>query len=382
MNIAWVIIVTIIVIIVQSYMYNYWGPAKIRYNRSFSRSSVFEGEDIEMIDTISNNKLLPLPWLRLESKISKNLEFRSNHLGSKDDDGEFHRTLFSLMPYQKITRRHKLTCVQRGYYALNTVSMSTGDVFGFAQIFKSYDATAYVTVYPKIISLSEIPLPSHSWLGDISVRRWIIEDPFVLAGIREYTDRDALNTVNWKATARTGKLQVNQKDFTADHHLMIYVNFDQTDDIWLPIEDEARIEKGLSYAASIANEAISKGVSTGFGCNGYLVEPFTQKENDIKQSVRIEPNSSNQQLTYLLDTMAKLKIDRTENFNYFLTKDIDEQLTNNDILIITCTQTEEMECHIRELENLGNAVEVLLIEADEQAEYINANEEIGEIHAQ
>ena len=56
------------------------------------------------------------------------------------------------------------------------------------------------------------------------MRRWIVDDPFMLAGVREYQYGDSMRDVNWKATAKTGNLQVNQRDFTADRRLMVYLN--------------------------------------------------------------------------------------------------------------------------------------------------------------
>src|SRR5699024_6360963 len=117
------------------------------------------------------------------------------------------------------------------YYTLQTVSVTTGDGIGFSEVFDSFEAHTSVTVYPSIIAIDDIPLPSHSWLGDITVKRWIVEDPFLQAGVREYQYGDPLNSINWKATARTQNLQINKKDFTADHHLLIYVNFDIHEDI-------------------------------------------------------------------------------------------------------------------------------------------------------
>ncbi|MBM7573215.1 DUF58 domain-containing protein [Aquibacillus albus] len=369
MSIGWIIVVTMVFIVLQSHLYRKWGFHKIKYTRSFNQDSAFEGEEIEMVDELVNNKVLPLPWLRIESKINANLKLRdqSNQVSEMESE-VFHRTLFTLMPFQKITRRHYVTCLQRGYYSLQTVSLSTGDPFGFSEKFQSVQASAAVSVYPKIVPINEIPLPSHSWLGDITVRRWIIEDPFVYAGVREYNDSDPLNHVNWKATARTGNLQVNKKDFTADHHLMIYINFDQTEDIWMPIEDESLIEKGISYAASIADYALANGVSTGFGCNGYFVAPFNNPTDNVQPSIRVEPKNGQQQLTYLLDTMAKITMDRSRNFNYFLLEDMENQVTNRDILIITSMLTEQTQQYIDKLEALGNAVEILWLEKDADQE--------------
>ena len=65
---------------------------------------------------------------------------------------------------------------------------------------------------------------SHGWQGDITVRRWINEDPFYPAGVREYRPGDEMRRINWKAVARTGDLQVNQFDYTADRKLYLLVS--------------------------------------------------------------------------------------------------------------------------------------------------------------
>ena len=366
MSIAWFIFITIVIILFQSSLYKNFGLTNIEYKRYFNRKEVFQGEQIEMIDQIANKKLLPIPWLRLESKINSNLSFQKEDNERSNAEGDsFHRTLFSLLPYQKITRRHKVTCSKRGYYQLSTVSMSTGDAFGFGEFFRSISAHTAVTVYPQLIPVQDIPLPSHSWMGDLTVRRWIIDDPFIHAGVREYAYGDSMSSINWKATARTTSLQVSKKDYTADHNLMIYLNFDETEDIWLPIRDEQLFEKGLSYAASIAQYAISKGVNTGFGCNGYLVEPFGTTDK-IKESVRIEPKNNNSQLSLIWDTMAKLAIGRSMNFHYFLQEDITQKTSNLDILIITQSVTENTQTNIRQIEAQGNSVNVIRLSNDDE----------------
>ncbi|MFD2655543.1 DUF58 domain-containing protein [Gracilibacillus thailandensis] len=365
MNIAWIIVVLLIIIFLQGMLYSKFGLKGITYQRAFKQDAVFEGETIEMVDEIANKKLLPIPWIRLESKMSPYLitQLKKEQL----QQGEmFHRTLFSLLPYQKVTRRHRLIGAKRGYYPLNTVSVTTGDGIGFGEVFDSFEASTAVTVYPKLVPLEDIPLPSHSWLGDITVKRWIVEDPFLQAGIREYQQGDPLNSINWKATARTQSLQINKKDFTADHHLMIYVNFDTNEDIRMPIEQPEMVEKGLSYAASLANYAIEQGISTGFGCNGYFVEPFTNTTDRIKPSVRVAPSNSGQQIAYILDAIAKVKMDRSRNFRAFLQEDIDQGLTKTDMIIFAIRRTEKMEKQIAQLEGLGNAVELVIIGEEQE----------------
>lgn len=365
MSITWFIFVTLIVIALQSYIYSKWGLSRVQYTRSFSEVAVFEGEEIKMTDEIANKKLLPVPWLRLESKINENLQFKGQDQVEQDTEqaqsqqseiihGNYHRMLFSLLPYQRIRRKQNLICQKRGFYHFDNVDLSTGDVFGFGEDSKNVQSPAEIIVYPSLLAMDDIPLPTHSWLGDVVVRRWIIEDPFLTAGVRDYSAGDPLNSINWKATARTNELQVTKKDYSADHHLMIYVNFNQTGDIWHPIVDKQLTEQSLSYAATIAEFSISKGISTGFGCNSYM----GQKTNE---TIRIEAENSRQQLTYILETLAKLEVDANKSINSFLQEDIDRRTTGKDILIITAFVSSKMKENILQLEELGNSVELLML---------------------
>jgi uncharacterized protein (DUF58 family) len=364
MSIAWFIFVTLIVIGSQSYIYSKWGLSRVEYTRSFSEVAVFEGEAIKMTDEISNKKLLPIPWLRLEAKINKHLQFKGRDQTEQDHlqqseivHGNYHRMLFSLLPYQKIRRQQQLVCTKRGFYQFQNVDMSTGDVFGFGQTFKNIQSSAEIIVYPSLLPINDIPLPTHSWLGEVVVRRWIIEDQFLTAGVRDYAAGDPLHSINWKATARTNHVQVTKKDFSADHHLMIYINFNQTGDIWHPIIDKQLIELSLSYAATIAEFSISKGISTGFGCNSYI----GRKTNE---TIRIEPAHGRQQLIYILETLAKLEVDANKSVNSFLKEDITRKTTGKDILIITAVVSKQMKENIYRLEELGNSVELLTLESE------------------
>ncbi|SDY93132.1 Uncharacterized conserved protein, DUF58 family, contains vWF domain [Evansella caseinilytica] len=360
MGIHWLFVTTAVVVFVQSYLYKKRGLKHIHYTRFFSEQAVFEGGCIDMVEVISNRKLLPVPWLRLESRINANLQFGSQANLTIVDD-QFHRSLFSLMSFQKITRRHKVYCAKRGHYYMKTVSFTNGDLLGIDHSSKTHEVFASVIVYPKLIPTSDIPYPSTSWQGDVAVRRWIVDDPFVFAGVRDYAAGDSMRSINWKATARTGELMISKKDYTADPKLMIYLNFDETEDIWLPIKNEALIEKGISLAASMAQQAISQGIPTGFGCNSYIVEPF-EKQLPIKSSVRIDPGSGKNQLQYILETLAKVKIDRSMNFNQFLSEDLEEKTTGKDIVIITALVSDKMNERCRVLTANGNSVSFVPLE--------------------
>ena len=97
--------------------------------RSFSRPAAYEGETGEMIEVVRNDRPMIIPWLRVESRISRHLQFgRQENL---DVSGSmYHKSLFTLMPYQRITRRHRVRFLHRGAYDIGSACLTAGDVTG------------------------------------------------------------------------------------------------------------------------------------------------------------------------------------------------------------------------------------------------------------
>ena len=81
------------------------GLAGLSCSRQFSRRSFFEGEEGELVEIISNDRPVLVPWLRVESRMSRHLQF--GHQENLDISSNiYHKSLFILMPFQRITRRH------------------------------------------------------------------------------------------------------------------------------------------------------------------------------------------------------------------------------------------------------------------------------------
>lgn len=351
-----IIFIGIIIMVIQDVLYSKFGLSKIKYKRSFNVLTAYEGQKVSMIEVISNEKLLPVPWLRVESKMDKNLAFDTKDKVQINYD-EYHDSVFNLKPFMKVTRKYNILCKKRGYYELNTVTLTCGNLFFNNETFKGRAVDSRLYVYPEIIDVKEIPVPSRNWQGDIIVKRWIYHDPFIVAGIREYQYGDTIKDVNWKASAKTNKLQVNKHDFTADPKLMIYINVDVHENQWGIPDSEEPIEIGIKYAASIAYEALAKGMPVGLGTNGY-------RKHKQDEPIVIEPNSSKSQITDILETLSQLVILRRVSFYTYLDEEIERYKENRDIIIISTYVDEKINEKIEELRKLGNSVMVLPIESE------------------
>ncbi|MDF2815991.1 MAG: hypothetical protein K0Q81_2191 [Paenibacillus sp.] len=360
---AWIVFIAFVVIFIQGRVFERFGLRKVSYTRNFSERACYEGEEVQLVERISNVKPLPLPWLRLESLMDVSLRFPSQdnfdiQTGSLMQN---QKSFFSLMPYTSITRKHRILCTKRGAYNLNSVSLTCGDVFGMGKSTRTLKLDVQLLVYPRLVPLEDIPLPSHSWQGDITVRRWILEDPFIIQGARQYRFGDPLNAINWKATARSGQIQVHQRDFTSDHRLMIYVNFEVTELMWSQVSDPELVEQGLRYAATLASESIHRGIPTGFGCNSGTIDA-------PKESVRVEPGTGASHLELLLDTMAKVVVDRTMAIQTFLDQDLENGARRLDIVLFTAYVSDVMQERIKLLEQSDNAVSIVPLKHEEERE--------------
>lgn len=352
MNLLWLVFIAFALVLVQTQVFRRLGSRSLTYKRSFNTLKCKEGEEIFLVEEIANRKLLPMPWIRLESRIPAALKFKQAVDMDISQGAWFqnHSSLFSMLPFTKITRRHRVEAMQRGRYRLQTATMTYGDLIGWSRVARTIEMDVELLVHPKPLSIRDVPLPSHSWQGDVTVRRWIVEDPFLVAGVRDYQPSDPFHRVDWKATARAGRLQVRQQDFTADRKLMVYVNFEDSETMWKEISRPELIELGLRYAAAIVRQASKSGMDVGFGCNGRTAF------GDEKASLRLPPRAGKVHMETIYDAMARLDISRTEPFEFFLDEDVASRRRGYDYVIISAYMNETLNERVKKLRRGGNAV--------------------------
>ena len=127
MNLFWLLIVLLALGGAQSFVFSRFNFKSLKYTRTFSKRSVYEGETVEMVEQIVNRKLLPVPWLRVESRISPDLRFQTAQEEREiSEDEQYHKSVFYLGPYSRVTRRHTIKCLHRGDYQLKTVEADRG----------------------------------------------------------------------------------------------------------------------------------------------------------------------------------------------------------------------------------------------------------------
>jgi uncharacterized protein (DUF58 family) len=354
------IAVALLFLLVEYLLYKRLAMTGLVYQRTFSVTHAFEGETVQMRETIRNAKPLPLPLLTVESRMNANLRLSSNPNLEVNDIG-YHKSLFTLQPFSKIVRTHQVCCLRRGFYEVRSLAVCAYDLFGLARVSENELAVrAGIVVYPKLYDPGLFELPSHSLMGDLVVRRWIAEDPFLLAGVREYESGDPMNAINWKATAKTGNLKVNQYDHSANTRLMLLLNVESSEQQWGRDGDLAPVEHGISLCATLAKKAIDHGMEAGFAANGHRI-------GGPKEPIILDCASGDPQLYNLWEAMAMLEARRVQSFHTFLDGLAGTGLSGCDILVLTTYVDDAIDRQIRLLRMAGNSVDYMMLQAQEVA---------------
>lgn len=167
----------------------------LRVKRIFEQR-MFIGESQTVRIRITNRSWLPAAWINVQESLP--LE-----LGAT---GPF-QYVFSIPGKEKITAEYRLEARRRGYYPIGPLKITSGDVFGVVEGDVKGWETEYITVYPQVVPLVNLPLPSNMPLGILRSHQPIYQDPTRITGKREYIAGDSLRSVDWKTTAATGVLQ-------------------------------------------------------------------------------------------------------------------------------------------------------------------------------
>ena len=280
----------------------------------FTKSAITEGEEGEIIEVIENRKHLPLPMLKVRFQTSKYLGF-SNEVGSKTTDQYYRNDVFRIAGGEKITRKLKFLPNRRGYYHIKNIDLVGSDMFLSNEMVESMTTDCFLYVYPKVFENKEFQLSLHKLNGEILVKRHLMEDPFEYRGIREYQPFDDIRSVNWKATARTGALKVNQRNYTAMQTIRIFLNLENNGILKMDKEVEASMQIAMGIAAFF----LSQGIKVSCYANG--------RDILTDEHMVLEGGAGTGQLENIGKALARIDVEKkTKSFcDLFQEKILDEE---------------------------------------------------------
>jgi uncharacterized protein (DUF58 family) len=194
---------------------------------------------------------------------------------------------------------YTLYCKRRGYYAVGPLSLNTGDLFGFTQAQWIEDRPAFVTVYPQVVALHQLGLPSRSPFGVLPSRQRLFEDPNRMTGVREYMSGDSQRRIHWKASAHEDTLLV--KKFQPAIALNVSIVLDLNSRNYPTSSAVGSSEWAIIVAASLASYVSDQRQPVGLVTNG-----LDAPTNELTMPI---PSRQGQgHLTTILSALARVQM--------------------------------------------------------------------------
>ncbi|MCX7695789.1 MAG: DUF58 domain-containing protein [Caloramator sp.] len=257
--------------IMKKYIYK-----DIHYDISSSRDIVEFGEDVKLSFQLENRKRLPVTFLEAFLEVPKGMYFKNTKSKNKIRDEMYFSFQTVLMPYQRRIREYTVGFRKRGLYVINNAYLQVGDILGLSTKQVSFNLNKSFIVLPRKLNFEEVLLPYGSTMGNISVKRFILDDPTMIVGLREYTGFEPQKHIHWPTSLRLNKLMVKNFDYTTDSTVMIVVNVESHKPFYYSI-DSKRIEDCISIARDICEKLHDNKIPYGITINSQI----TSVNNEI-----------------------------------------------------------------------------------------------------
>lgn len=329
-----------------------WAPYALRFIKFHGQCDKIlaqPGESVTWTSTVENHSRLPVPFIRLELRfpnaltVKESPEWIRTHYRTGIQQWNAQERL-ALMPRQSCTRKVSFTAQCRGEYTLGSCRFSVGDILGFRET--GVEAPpGRIVVIPEKAKNSRALQAVGGFLGDLSVRRFILEDPILTIGFRDYTGQEPMKAVSWTRTAITGQLQVKQYDHTAEQTVTVLLN---TED-----GSPEELEGAFRLMRSVCEELERKKIPFGLRTNGNLPGP-------VGKLFRLSEGLGSQHLNTILYSLGRADYTCYHSFRDLTRKALEHRKSNESYIVVTPRQSTSLNAAIRQLEAAsGNPVCVL-----------------------
>ena len=334
-------------------LWAHYALERVEYGRSLSASRAFFGDTIVLDTRLANSKILPLPWVHVQDEVPEGLTFLGHQTAPAHRQGRaILSSFFSLGWYHRITRRYSVLCLKRGYFTFGPANISSGDLFGFFHKATTEEKLDYLLVYPRIVPLEDLGIPSKAPLGDLRVRRHLFKDPARVVSTREYAPGDPLKHIHWKATARLGQLQSRtfEPSTTVDIALFLDVRTVEAP-IWGRVEQ--LLETAVIAAASIVSHAVQHGYRAGL----YVNESYLFKGGLIKLPSSDHPD----QLQRVLEALAQVQGWPAIPLEQLLNREARNVHGTATLAVVTAEPSEPLLASLHRFRRAGRRVALVLV---------------------
>ncbi|HJW23069.1 MAG TPA: DUF58 domain-containing protein [Candidatus Limnocylindrales bacterium] len=325
-----------------------YGLRNLTYERHLESPRATVGEEIGLDLVVRNRKLLPVPWLAIEDRVSRGTRILGRVLATTATPGVFVlRTTWTLGWYQRVTRHLRIAAEHRGVYDFRGASLLVADLFARDMRVEELEQPLAYRVVPRSVPVRGA-MPVADVPGPARAPRGLFEEPTLYAGVRPYWPGDSLRRVHWKATARLRRPVSRRYDPGLEREVVIAIDAQTTPGpFWLMRFDEDLIEGLCTAGLSLARSLIESGAACGLAANAWSRRPG--------RTVYLPPSAAPDQVSRVADALAELSRWASLPFANLL-DDVGRRSPAASLLALTSLPTDEVLQVLRQLQASGRRV--------------------------
>jgi uncharacterized protein (DUF58 family) len=322
----------------------------------FDGSAYQEGDSGNLIETMTNKKILPFWWGSIQYHIPSFIKIDDEYFHGHDD----YKGSISAFSYEMVKKSLPFTAQARGYYKITDAELLTQDIFFKYRFIKQFPVSTEIYIYPDFKLLQDLNIDFKRITGEVIVKRHFIEDQFQFRGIRDYTMFDSLKSVNWNATAKTSEMKSNQYHFTVSQDVTILLDFDPRGS-W---DRQALKEDMIRAAARLLDDLNQSGIPVGLATNAADVDNGTEISLPCRNG-----------LNHWEDFMRLLSRINTDQTTRSFCDIIDERIqlpSNSQYILLSYAQGAELQKKVAALKAISQNVQwILFKEKDDKVDVEN-----------
>ncbi len=352
---ALVIMSTVLLtVIAVAWLWNRYVLRGVVYRRELSERRAFVGEEIVLTVRVTNGKRLPVAWLKAEDELPVAVPLIGDTLApSHKETVGYLVNLYSLRWHERVTRRFRLACAQRGFYTLGPVRLQASDVFGLFSASAVDEREDTLIIYPQVLPLEALGLPPKDPFGNAKAEEPLFADPSRAVGVRDHQPYDGQKHIHWKASARQQRLQVKVYEPTTSPQWILFLNVNTLPE---PLQgsDPVLLEQVVSVAASIASFAVEQKHMVGLLANGSLPRS--------DQPLKVLPSRSPDHLMHMLEALAAVTAFSTSRIERLLETESPKLPWGATLVVITGILSESLMASLLGLRAAGRKVALVAVD--------------------
>ncbi|HBL07362.1 MAG TPA: hypothetical protein DDZ33_10660 [Clostridium sp.] len=241
-NLPYSIFYCLLLVLIITSIYIYFVSKNLNIDVVSDKKEIIAGENNNIIIKVYNDSIFPISYMEIENSLLKRImnKYRGDIISIKINGNKF------------IKKDIKIPI--RGDYRLGSTTSIVSDIFGVFTWKCSYSHKETIKVYPSIYTLKSIKIKGANLreFNTKTIMQELNKGPESLEtikNIREYRIGDSYRRVNWKVTAKHGKLFV--KEYESSESPRIHVFLDLRKDPLSMDKDGVREEELVEFFLSL-----------------------------------------------------------------------------------------------------------------------------------